>query len=56
MGVVELAAGTDPAELVQQGGAEAIATAVEAGGAVRAFRVERALKAATIRVLRAVTA
>ncbi len=35
--VVELPAGADPAELVQQGGAEAIEQAVGAGGAVRAL-------------------
>jgi DNA primase len=41
--VVELPAGADPAELVQQGGAEAIATAVKQAVPFVRFRVERAL-------------
>jgi DNA primase len=41
--VVELPAGTDPAELVQQGGAEAIAAAVEQAVPFVRFRVERTL-------------
>ncbi len=41
--VVELPAGADPAELVQQGGAEAIASAVKQAVPFVRFRVERAL-------------
>jgi DNA primase len=41
--VVELPAGADPAELVQQGGAEAIAAAVKQAVPFVRFRVERAL-------------
>ena len=41
--VVELPAGADPAELVQQGGAEAIETAVEQAAPFVRFRVERVL-------------
>jgi DNA primase len=41
--VVELPAGADPAELVQQGGAEAIASAVKQAAPFVRFRVERAL-------------
>ncbi|HEY5287216.1 MAG TPA: DNA primase [Solirubrobacteraceae bacterium] len=41
--VVELPPGADPAELVQQGGAEAIASAVEQAVPFVRFRVERAL-------------
>ncbi len=41
--VVELPAGADPAELVQQGGAEAIASAVERAVPFVRFRVERTL-------------
>jgi DNA primase len=41
--VVELPAGADPAELVQQGGAEAIAGAVERAVPFVRFRVERVL-------------
>jgi DNA primase len=41
--VVELPAGADPAELVQQGGAEAIAAAVKQAAPFVRFRVERAL-------------
>jgi DNA primase len=43
--VVELPAGTDPAELVQEGGPEAIAAAVERSVAFVRFRVERVLAA-----------
>jgi DNA primase len=41
--VVELPAGADPAELVQQGGSEAIAAAVKQAVPFVRFRVERAL-------------
>jgi DNA primase len=41
--VVELPAGADPAELVQQGGAAAIAAAVKQAAPFVRFRVERAL-------------
>lgn len=41
--VVELPAGTDPAELVQQGGAEAMNAAVEASVPFVRFRVQRLL-------------
>jgi DNA primase len=41
--VVELPAGADPAELVQQGGAEAISSAVERAVPFVRFRVERTL-------------
>jgi DNA primase len=41
--VVELPAGTDPAELVQQGGAEAIEAAVSRAAPFVRFRVERVL-------------
>ena len=41
--VVELPAGADPAELVQQGGAEAIASAVKQAVPFVRFRIERAL-------------
>jgi DNA primase len=43
--VVELPPGTDPAELVGQGGAEAMTTAVEASVQFVRFRVQRALEA-----------